>query len=86
MLYHSVAGVDYTAVVGEQLSFAQGQNVACQTMMITHDDICEIDPIEDFSSSLTYVSGIMPIVIDPPRTHVIINDTNEPECGKYTVW
>ena len=54
-------------------------------MLITQDDICEIDRIEDFFSDLAYVSGIMPINIDPPRTRVRINDTNEPECGKYIV-
>ena len=75
--------MDYTAAVGEQLVFAQGQNVACHRIMIIEDNICENYPIEDFFSSLTYVSGIMPILIDPPRTRVIIDDdTYEPECSK----
>ena len=51
-------------------------------MLITQDDICEIDRIEVFFSDLAYISGIMPINIDPPRTRVIIDDTSEPECGK----
>ena len=78
----TVAGVDYTAVVDEPLVFARGQNRACHRVMITQDNICEIDQIEDFFSNLEYVSGIMPIIINPPRTRVIIDDTNEPECGK----
>ena len=83
LLYHTVAGVDYRAAVGEQLVFAHGQNVACHNVSITQDDICEINPIEDFFSSLTNVDGIMLIIVEPPRTRVIIDDTNEPECRKY---
>ena len=81
-MHHTVAGEDYTAVVGEPLAFAKGQSRECHTMLITQDDICDNDRIEDFFSDLAYVSGIMPINIDPPRTRVIIDDTNEPECGK----
>ena len=85
LLYHIVAGVDYTAVVDEPLRFMQGQSRACHDVQITQDDSCEIDPImiEDFFSNLAYVSGIMPIIIDPPRTRVVIDDTNEPECREY---
>ena len=82
-LYHTVAGVDFTRVVGEQLAFVPGQNRACHDIQITEDDICEPAPHEDFFSRLTYVSGRMPIIIDPPRTHALIDDTNEPECRKY---
>ena len=64
------------------LEFIRGQRRACHTVIITQDDICEIDVIEDFFSNLEYVSGIMPIIITRPRTRVIIDDTNEPECGK----
>ena len=78
-MHHTVAGEDYTAVVGELLVFAQGQSRECHTVPITQDDICEIEGV---FSDLAYVSGIMPINIDPPRMRVIINDTNEPECGK----
>ena len=81
-MHHTVAGEDYTAVVDEPLVFAQGQSRECHRVLITQDDICEIDQIKDFFSNLAYVSGIMPIIIDPPRTRVIISDTNEPECGK----
>ena len=81
-MHHTVAGKNYKAVGGELLVFARGENRRCHTVLITQDDICEIDQIEDFFSNLAYVSGIIPIIIDPPRTHVIINDTNEPECGK----
>ena len=85
LLYHTVAGVDYIAVVDEPLQFMRGQISVCHDVQITQDDICEIDPrmFEHFFSNLAYVIGIMPITIDPPRTRVIINDTNEPECRKY---
>ena len=78
----TVAGEDYVGIVDEPLVFAQGQIRTCHRVMIIQDDICEIDRIEDFFSNLTYVSGIMPIIINPPRTCVIIDDINEPECGK----
>ena len=77
--------MDYTAAVDEPLVFTQGQRSACHRVMITQDDICEINQIEDFFSNIAYVSGIIPSVINLPRTHVIINDTNEPECGKLII-
>ena len=55
----------------------------CHTVAIMNDSICEIDPNEQFFSDLSYVSGIQPITIDPERATVVIDDTNEPECGKY---
>ena len=35
------------------------------------------------SPTMVYVSGEQPILIDPARTCVIINDNTEPECGKH---
>ena len=81
-IHHTVAGVDYTAAADQPLVFTQGQESACHRVMIIQDDICEIDQIEDFFSNVAYVSGIIPSVINPSRVRVIINDTNEPECGK----
>ena len=79
----TVAGEDYEGIVDDLVpSFTIRQSRACHRVIIFQDDICKIDQIEDFISNLTYFSGIMPIIIDPPRTRVIIDDTNEPECGK----
>ena len=78
----TVASEDYDAIVNEQVVFTIRQSRACYRVIITNDAICEIERIEDFFANLTYFSGILPIIIDPPRTRVIINDTNEPECGK----
>ena len=52
----------------------------CYTVEINDDDLCE-QPPEDFFSQLTYVVGAMPIIVDPDRARVVINDDNEDECG-----
>ena len=52
------------------------------TITILDDLECEINPNERFFSDLVYVSGDMPIDIDPNRAMVEINDFNERECGK----
>ena len=77
-----VAGEDYGAIVNELVVFTLRQSRACYRVIIPQDNICEIVQVEDFFANLTYFSGIRPIIIDPPRTRVIIDDTNEPECGK----
>ena len=78
----TVAGEDYVAIVNEQQVYTIRQSRACYRVIIPQDNICEIDRIEDFFANLTYFLGIQPIIIDIPRTRVIIDDTNEPECGK----
>ena len=80
-MYPTVAGEDYVGIVDEPLVFTRGQRSACHRVTILQDDICEINQT-DFFSNLEYVNGTMPIIINPPRTRVIIDDTNEPECGK----
>ena len=44
--------------------------------------ICEKDPNEIFFSNLVLGGGEGPIIVEPPQTEVIIDETNEPECGK----
>ena len=78
----TVAGEDYGAILNELVVFTIRQTRACYIVPIVQDNKCEIEQIEDFFANLTYFSGILPITIDPPRTRVIIDDTNEPECGK----
>ena len=78
----TAAGVDYVAVVGEELVFVQGQTRACHTISILQDELCEYPPNEFFFSDLAYVSGLLPITISPSTAQVIIDDSFEPECGK----
>ena len=54
----------------------------CHIVNITDDDICENDPNESFFSNLVLGGGEQPIMVDPPRAEVIIDDSEEPECGK----
>ena len=60
--------------------FNRGDTQVCHTIDIIQDDICESDPNEQFFSDLAYVSGVLPITIDPSTAEVIIDDSAEPEC------
>ena len=68
---------------GEQLVFNTGDRRQCHTVNIVNDDDCE-QPAENFFSDLSYVSGELPVTINPDRTTVFIDDDNEAECGKIT--
>ena len=75
---------DYNSTVMPQLVFEKGDKNQSHTIPIHNDTVCESNPNEQFSSNLVYVSGLRPIMIDPMRATatVIIDDTNEPECGE----
>ena len=75
-------GIDYTGVVEVSLAFEVGEQCVCSDIHIIDDDICETEPVEDYFALLQFVSGDQPIIIGPSLTHVIINDTSEPECGE----
>lgn len=62
--------------------FNRGDIRVCHTIDILQDSICEDDPNEHFFSDLSYVSGVLPITINPPTAEVIIDDSDELEC-KY---
>ena len=62
--------------------FASGTTSECHSATILNDDNCELS-LEDFFADLAYVSGHPIININIPTTRVIIEDSNEPECGKY---
>ena len=53
------------------------------TVIINQDDECETDPDENFFSNLVFDTGIQPITVIRPRAEVIIDDSNEPECGRW---
>ena len=65
-----------------RLDFASGDERACHNVSIIDNDICEDNPNENFFSSLEFGGGEQPITIDPAQTEVIIDDTNQPECGE----
>ena len=67
------------------LMFMPGEGCVCHTVSITQDDDCEVDHIEDFTSTLEYDSGAMPIIVARNRTRIVISDSSEPECGKYDI-
>ena len=83
-VYFAALGTDYTAVIGEDLVFNQNDTRACYRVEINQDNICEIEPnpFEDFFSTLRYRSGEMPIIVNSTQIRILIDDTNEPECGK----
>ena len=74
--------MDYRAIVAENLIFSLGQRLVCHMVQIIQDNICEMVP-EEFFFNLQYESGIMPIIINPNQIRVLIDDANEPECGKW---
>ena len=73
-------GADYEAAYDELLEFVLGDTHVCYTIFVIDDDICERIPDEEFSSNLTYISGIQPITINPPTVEVVIDDFGESEC------
>ena len=77
----SVAGLDYTTQT-VNLIFARGSERQCHSVAILDDDLCEF-PSEDFFADLAYVSGRQIINIIFPTARVVIDDTNQPECGKF---
>ena len=77
----SAEGTDYLGQTAN-LTFAAGDSESCHTVVINQDDECE-DPVpEDFFANLAYVSGIQNINVVQDRTRVLIDDSNEPECGE----
>ena len=75
-------GGDYVAVIHERLDFTVGQERACHVVEIIDDDICETDPTEDFFSDLVFGGGSQPISVEPSQTRVVIDDTEQEECGE----
>ena len=73
-----VQGIDFIRQ-SVSLAFTHGDSRMCHTVDIIHNNICE--PSEDFFANLTNVSGTN-IIILQGRTRVLIEDSNEPECGE----
>ena len=77
----SAEGTDYVGQTAN-LTFAAGDSESCHTVVINQDDECEHPVPEDFFANLAYVSGIQNINVVQDRTRVLIDDSNEPECGE----
>ena len=67
---------------GEVIEFLPGDTNKMHRIMIVNDNICEIDPDEDFFSSITSAIGF-DVMVTEPLARVVINDALEPECGEY---
>ena len=67
------------------LAFTRGDSQRCHIVNITQDDVCEHPDPDDFFANLAYVSGRQNIFMVRDRTQVLIDDSNEPECGESTV-
>ena len=80
--YNIESPEDYGGVTDVRLDFAIGQTRSCHIVNINDDNICENIPNEHFFSNLRLGGGVSRIV-EPPQAQVIIDDTNEPECGEY---
>ena len=74
---------DYESVINEVLDFVVGQDRVCHIIGITDNDICEINPNEIFFSNLELDSRGRRIDVHPEQAQVIIDDTNELECGEF---
>ena len=72
------AGVDYVAVSAE-LQFTVGDEKVCHQVVIIDDDDCEPSP-ETFFADLSLLTGDLVTVL-PNFTLIIIDDTNENDCG-----
>ena len=80
---HTEAGSDYVAVIEEQLVFSPGDSRMCHMIGILQDEDCELrDKNESFFSDLSIVGDILDITVDPATAEIVINDLEEPECGK----
>ena len=79
----AVSPGDFGGVIGQLIQFNTGDTNQTHTITIAQDLLCEIDPNEFFFSNITLVSGVQPIDVIRPLATVIIDDTMEPECGKY---
>ena len=82
--FNTVSGADYGAQ-SAVLVFNRDDTRSCHIITIVDDNVCEYPPNENFFSDLAYVSGMQPITISPPTAEVIIDDSDQPECGEYSM-
>ena len=78
--FTTVEGVDYVAT-SANLMFSLGDSQQCHSVEIIDDLICEPTP-ENFFADMLLVSGF-DVNVDPDLTTVLIDDSDEEECGKW---
>ena len=76
--------VDYDTITDVVLDFPLGESRVCFSININDDDACEVEPVQSFFSNLVLGSGVQPIDVNPSQAQVIIDDDDQPECGKFT--
>ena len=82
-LYTAVVNNDYVPVSGQIIQFNRGDVTQTHTITINDDDECERDQNESLFSNISLDSSIPDITVTLPQATVTIDDTAEPECGKY---
>ena len=83
LIHAAVAGSDYVPVACDIIQFNAGDVTQTHRIIINDDNECEKDPNENFFSNIALNSGIPGITVTVPRATVTIDDTAEPECGKF---
>ena len=78
--FSTVEGVDYVAT-SANLMFSLGDSQQCHSVEIIDDLICEPTP-ENLFADMLLVSGF-DVTVDPDLTEVLIDDSDEEECGKW---
>ena len=78
--FTTVQGMDYVAA-SDELVFLHGDIRRCHRVVILDDFICEPTP-ENFFADMLLVSGF-DVNVDPDLTTVLIDDSDEEECGKW---
>ena len=74
---------DYVPVSGQIIQFNRGDVTQTHTITINDDNECERGQNESLFSNVSLDSGIPDITVSLPQATVTIDDTAEPECGKY---
>ena len=65
------------------ITFEAGDITRTHRIIINNDTECEKEPNDNFFSNIALNSGIPDIFVTEPRATVTIDDTAEPECGRY---
>ena len=78
-----VADDDYQSVTDQIIIFEAGNVTQNHRLIINNNTECEKEPNKDFFSNIALNSGIPDIFVTEPQATVTVDDTAEPECGRY---
>ena len=73
---------DFCPIDGETVKFNEGELTKTHDIIIKDDYICETDG-EEFFSNIEVGSDNLYINVTVPQAAVVIDDSNEGECGIY---